>query len=89
MYITRAFINDRLYASDPSSTAVVNSRRFLSVVGNDGFDLPRRYWSRYSRRSPSFRLEEKSDRMGGMVPTSKTGSLPKTRWGSGRVIWMG
>ena len=87
--MTRAFVNDRLYASDPSSTGVVNSRRFLSVMGKDEFDLPRRYWSRYTRRSPSLRLEEKSDRMGGMVPTSKRGSLVKTRWGSGRVIWIG
>ena len=43
MYITRAFINDRLYASDPSSTGVDRSRRFLSVAGKDELDLPRRY----------------------------------------------
>ena len=34
-------------------------------------------------------MEEKSDRMGGITPTSKTGSLVKVRWGSGRVVWMG
>lgn len=77
MYMTRAFIKGRLYASDPSSVCVVRSRRFLRVAGNDKFDLPRRYWSRYTRRSPGLRLEEKSDRMGGIVPTSKAGSLDK------------
>ena len=87
MYMTRAFTNDKLYVSDPSSTGVVRSRRFLSVAGKDGFDLPRRYWSRYVRSSPGLRTEEKSDKMGGMVPTSKTGSLiVKVRWGSGRVV---
>jgi len=86
MYITRAFISDRLYVSDPSSTGVVRSRRFLSVEGKDGFDLPTRNWSRYVRRSPGLRMEEKSDRMGGMVATSKPGSLVKVRWGSGRVV---
>ena len=87
MYMTKAFVNDRLYVSDPSSTGVVRSKQFLSVVGKVGFDLPRRYWSRYIRRSPALRMAEKSDRMGGMVPTSKTGSLVvKVRWGSGRVV---
>ena len=34
-------------------------------------------------------MEEKSDRMGGMVPMSRAGSLVKVRWGSGRVVWSG
>jgi len=89
MYMTRAFINDRLYVSDPSSTGVDRSKRFLSVAGKDELDLPRRYWSRYVRSSPGLRMEEKSDRMGGMTPTSKTGSLAEMRWGSGRVVWRG
>jgi len=90
MYMTKAFVNDKLYVSDPSSTGVVRIRRFLSVVGKDVFDLPRRHWSRYTRRSPDFRMDEKSDRMGGIVPTSKAGSLVvKVRWGSGRVVWRG
>lgn len=89
MYMTRAFINDMLYASAPSSAGLVRRRRFLSVKGKDEFDLPRRYWSRYTRRSPGLRLEEKSDRMGGIVPISMTGSLAGVRWGSGRVMRRG
>ena len=89
MYMIRAFVNDRLYVSDPSSTGVARSRRFLSVAGKDKLDLPRRYWSRYVRRSPDLRMEEKSDRMGGIMPTSKAGSLVVVRWGSGRVVWRG
>ena len=89
MYMTIAFISDRLYVSDPSSTGVVRSRRFFSVAGKGELDLPRRYWSRDIRRSPGLRMEEKSDRMGGMMPTSKAGSLVKVRWGSGRVVRRG
>ena len=43
MYMTRALVNGRLYVSDPSSTGVDRSKRFLSVAGKDELDLPRRY----------------------------------------------
>ena len=86
MYITSAFMSERLYLSEEAS--VTGSRiRSLSDGRKEGEPRFNRYWSRYVRRSPVLRTEEKSDSTGGIGPISgMVSNFTLRRLGSGNMI---
>lgn len=87
MYITSAFMSDRLYELSEEASVAGRRSRSLREGRKEGEPRFNRYWSKYVRRSPAFRTEEKSDSTGGIGPISGMESnLTLRRFGSGSMM---